>query len=333
MHPSRVTSVPGYVALTVAGVLAGIVLAEALIRIVRVMPRTQVVRGHGLRAVDGVPIWEGSTDRQNRACTEAHPERRRILVFGSSISYGTDLAPEETFPFALQARLNALRPTPGFCVLNFAQPGYQFEQKNVVAHVEVPRYRPALILWESWVEWRQLRIIGDAAYSISDYALRPDGLIGISGVPDRLNRILFLHSRLYEYLALAYGDLASLPPERENMTAFANTRLAETVRLARSMGAPLVMYFAPPLDRPFADTAASPTPSNLVLLDFSRAHGIPTYFLAQALTDQDHRELRLDPCCHFNAKGHHALAAVMERIVLEHLEGAATDDRRPAGPG
>jgi hypothetical protein len=316
----RTNSIRGYVAMVLLGALAGFVLVETLMRVVRVTPRTQIVRGHGLHTVDGVPIWEGSTDRQNRTCVEQHPERQRILVFGSSISYGTDLTAEETFTTALQARLNQLGPTPGFCVLNFAQPGFQFEQKNVVAHAEVPRYRPAMILWESWVEWRQLRMIGNTAYSISDYALRPDGLIGISGVPDSLNRVLFLHSRLYEYLALAYGDLARLPAEQENMVTFANTRLPETVRLAQSMGSKLVFYFAPPLDRPFADTSASPTPSNLVLLDYARAHGIPTYFLAQELIDQDYREVRLDPCCHFNAKGHRGLAAVMERIVLEQLE-------------
>lgn len=300
-------------------VLAGFALLEITMRIVRVTPRTQIVREHGLHTVDGIPVWEGSTDRQNRGCVEEHPERRRILVFGSSISYGTDLTADETFTAALQARLNALRPTPGFCVLNFAQPGFQFEQKNVVARAEVPRYRPALILWESWVEWRRLRMIGDTAYSVSDYALRPDGFIGISGVPAPLNRALFLHSRLYEYLALAYGDLARLPAERENMLAFANGHLPETVQLAESMGSKLVFYFAPPLDRPFADTAASPTPSNLVLLDFARARGIPAYVLAQELLEQDHLELRLDPCCHFNAEGHRRLASVMERIVLEQL--------------
>ena len=315
----RTTSVGGYVVMILVGALAGLALVEVAMRTVRVMPRTQIVRDHGLRTVDGVPVWEGSTDRQNRGCVEAHPERQRILVFGSSISYGIDLTADEVFTAALQARLNELRPTPGFCVLNFAQPGFQFEQKNVVARAEVPRYRPAVILWESWVEWRQLRMIGDTAYSVSDYALRPDGFIGISGVPAPLNRLLFQHSRLYEYLALAYGDLARLPAERDNMLAFANARLPETVQLARSMGSQLIFYFAPPLDRPFADTAAAPTQSNVVLLDFARAHGIPTYVLAHELVDENHLELRLDPCCHFNAEGHRKLAALMVRIVVERL--------------
>lgn len=188
------------------GLVGGVLIAEAAVRQGKLKPPRQVIRGFGMHSVDGVPVWERTGDRHNRECVEQHPERTRILFFGSSITFGTALDPPQVFTAALERRLNELRPTPGFCVLNFAQEGYAFDQKFAVASIEVPRYRPALIMWEDWVEWSEYRMIGDAAYAIGDLAVRGDGFIGLAGVPDQLNRLFFLHSRLYEYLVLVYGE-------------------------------------------------------------------------------------------------------------------------------
>ncbi len=278
----------------------------------------QIVRGYGVHLQDGVPIWEQSTDRNNRGCVEQHPERIRILFFGSSITYGVSLEARQVFTVALQDRLNALRPSPGFCVLNFAQPGFAFQQKYAVARVEVARYRPALIMWEDWIEWQGYRMIGDAAYGTRDLAVRPDGFVGFAAVPDSLNRFLFLHSRLYEYLTLGFGTRA--PGWAKGSAEFVQTDLPEVPELARSAGAKLVLYPAPPLDRPFAETAATLPDWQTAIVGFAQAHGIPVYPLQRELVDQDYRELRLDPCCHFNAAGHRALVPVMEHLVLKQID-------------
>jgi hypothetical protein len=292
------------------GLFAGLAVAEAWVRIVKPWPRVQMVRGRGLHAVDGVPLWDqqGAAGRQNRACVEQHPERTRILFLGSSITYGSGLSTEEAFSAALEAHLNQVRPTPGFCVLNFAQPGFSFEQKYVVARREVARYKPALIMWENWLDWFDYAMIGETAYGIHGFALRPDGFIGMAGVPDALNRILLLHSRFYEYLTLAVGTRTEAMSDEKEATVFAST------------GAKLVMYLAPPLDRPFAETTAAPPGWHRVLLEFAQAHAIPMYLLQRELIDQDYLQLRADPCCHYNAAGHRALVPVMERIVLEQLD-------------
>jgi hypothetical protein len=302
-------------------VLVSLGLAEALIRTGRWMPPRQIVRGHGVRAVDGTPVWEQASDRHNRVCVEQHPERTRILFFGSSITFGTSLRAEEAFTTGLEMRLNQRRPTPGFCVLNFAQPGFAFEQKYVVARQEVARYRPALIMWEDWVEWSEYRLIGDAAYATADLKVRGDGFVGLWGVPDRLNRVLFRHSRLYEHLVLVFGERMPRIPGPHGVVVFANNRLIEVPRLAQSVNAKLALYLAPPLDQPFAETAASLPDWHGILLDFAKAHGIPVYLLQRELIDHDYLHLRLDPCCHYNAAGHRALVPIMERIVLEQLDG------------
>jgi hypothetical protein len=315
-------------ALVLLGALAGLVLAEIWVRRGGWVPPLQIVRGYGLHSVDGVPVWEEATDRQNRACAEQHPERTRILFFGSSITFGVSLTAQETFTTALETRLNQWRPTPGFCVLNFAQPGFSFEQKYAVARAEVPRYRPALIMWEDWAEWADYRMIGDAAYGTGNLRVRPDGFVGMVGVPDPLNRLLFLHSRLYQYLVLAFGETEDRPPGPHGVVVFANTRLIQVPRLAQSVGAKLVMYLATFLDRPFAEFAASLPDWHAILLDFARTEGIPAYPLQRELLDEDYLALRLDPSGHFNAAGHRALVPIMERIIKEQLEGEPLPQRQ-----
>jgi hypothetical protein len=147
-------------------------------------PPTQVVRGRGLHLQEGAPVWREATDREHRACADAHPERLRVLFLGSSITYGSSLSADETFTTELERRLNAAFPSPGVCVLNFAQPGFAFEQKLAVATVELPRYRPAVVLWEGWQEWSAgYRMLGNAAFSLHRYELTADGYPQLGGVP------------------------------------------------------------------------------------------------------------------------------------------------------
>ena len=42
---------------------------------------------------------------------------------------------------------------------------------------------------------------------------------------------------------------------------------------------------------------------------------VPLYEVARAFIDESHTDLRLDPCCHYNAKGHEALATVLARWI------------------
>jgi hypothetical protein len=305
--------------MAVLGLLAGLLIVEGLVRFLKPTPAAQIVRGHGLHRIGDVPVWEFSTDRYNRECVVQHPERRRVLFFGSSITFGSGLRADETFTTALEARLNRDQPTPGFCVLNFAQSGFSFEQKYAVARIEVARYRPVLIMWEDWVEWMDYTLIGETAYGTYGYRIRPDGSIGMAGIPDALNRALLLHSRSYEYLTLIAGEGAPRPAWIEEARAFAATRLPRVVQLAHDLHAKLVLYPSPPLDRPFSETAASLPDWHAIVVDFGHANGVPVYPLQRELINEDYLRVRQDSCCHYNAEGHRALVPVMERIILEHL--------------
>lgn len=302
----------------ILGLTAGLLLVEIAIRVTELQPPTQVIRGHGVREVDGVPIWEQSTDRQNDGCPEQYPERTRVLFLGSSITFGVGVPPEGSFPHLVQRELNKRHPTPGFCVLNYAQPGFSFEQRMVVGKQAAERFRPALILWEGWVDWMDYSMIGNYAYSVTHFKLRPDGAVGIPNVPTWLNGFLFRNSRMYEYLALSKGERRQSTGD-EMAREFVETRLPRLPQMAKSLGAKLVIYPASPLHVPFAETAASPPHWNAPVAAFGKANDIPVYPLQNLLINHDHLALRLDPCCHYNAAGHQALAPMMSSIILDNL--------------
>lgn len=309
---------PGFRLVAVAcGAVMGLLAVEFLAR--SMLPAVQIIRGHGLHSAGGVPLWKQSADRENRQCVEQNPARARILFFGSSITFGVGLEASEVFTHLLERRLNRLRPAPGLCVLNFAQPAFAFEQKLAVARAEVERYRPALVLWENWSgEWHDYRLIGDTAYRFGHCQTDESGMLRVPAVPPWLNRLLFERSRLYQRYAVASSRCSDLP-EGEAVKEFADRRLVHVDDLVRENGGQLILFLAPALDRPFAAADAAPAQWQIALLEFARGRAIPAFTLQRELIGEDHRALRMDACCHFNAAGHRALARVMERVVLDHL--------------
>jgi hypothetical protein len=53
------------------------------------------------------------------------------------------------------------------------------------------------------------------------------------------------------------------------------------------------------------------------VLGAARRSGVTAIRLEEALRAEDYLALRQDPCCHFNAAGHRAIAAVLARAALE----------------
>ena len=236
-------------------------------------------------------------------------------ILGSSITHGFNVPAQDTFNFALEQLLNELRPNPGFCVMNFAQPGFTSQQKLAIGSEEIPRYRPALVMWEGWNEFGSWSLIGKSAYELRQFKLRSDGFPGLRGVPDELNHALFESSRFYELLALSFGEKSAAGTEFVD----ANVRLTRLLALTNSVGARLGMYICPPLDRPFRE-AQEPFITPTLSLDFARLHGIPYVVLAHELADQDYLVLRADPCCHFSSAGHRALVPIFTKFVLDALD-------------
>ncbi len=242
------------------------------------------------------------------------------MFLGSSITHGFSIPAQDAFTYALERRLNEERPNPGFCVMNFAQPGFTSQQKLALGSVEIPRYHPALVLWEGWNEFGNFVLIGDAAYELRRQVRRSDGLPGLRWVPDGLNHVLFERSRFYELMTLAFGQKD--PKGNEIEITEAQARLERLVALTHSFGARLGIYICPWLNRTFRE-AEDPSLSPSMGLEFAQSRGIPHVVLAHELRDQDYLTLRADECCHFSSAGHRALVPIFERFVLDVLDGKA----------
>ncbi len=330
----KATSIAARVFVALLAGMAGGVLVEVAVRIWNPTPPTQVVRlldqpqpfRPSLRR--GEPVWKASADREHTGCAERFPDRARILVFGDSITYGIGLAPTEVFTALLEEQLNAGRVPAGVCVMNFAQPGFGFKQSFAVAQDEIPRWKPALVLWESYGDDREYVIFDEAAYlvnppyvgALARLAVRPDGSLGFNGVPAGLNHWLFAHSRAYEMLALRWGQVEPVRPGFDE-------RYRRLQALVDTAGATLAIYVATALDRPFAELARDTGALPRDVEALARQNDVPTYLLPRELIDEDYLALRQDQWCHFNAVGHRALAKRFQDIVLRALPvGARTGE-------
>ncbi len=317
--------------LAVVGILSGCLLSEVAVRYVNPRPPTQVVRlleqpqpfRPSLR--HGEPVWKASADREHTSCAELDPDRARILVFGDSITYGVNLDPDQVFTAILETALNESHPRPGFCVMNFAQPGFGFDQSLAVAKDEIARWKPSLVLWESWSDRRKYVIVRGTAYLVNPpyvsaserLRVRPDGSFGLDFVPAGPNGWLFEHSRLYEMLVLRWGQREPAALQR------LDARYEHLKALVDAAGAKLIIFFATALDRPFAELAHRPVERDV--LQFANERAVAVYHLAKELRGEDYRAIRMDSVGHFNAAGHESLARHFERIVLHEMP--ASDSR------
>lgn len=301
------------------GVAGAAVAVEVGVRMVEPRERVQVVREHDrVSVVDGVPVWSSAydDDRHNLECATAHPERRRIAAFGSSILFGSGVAPDETWAATLQARRDDL------CVINFAQPAFAFEQELAVARQHLPELEPAVVLWEVWAtSMEHFVVVGDGAYNFGSIEVGADGYPA-SPLPGPLHRALFRGSLVYQHLVLGTARQAH---RGEVWGRFVEEELPKVLDLVPAER--LVLVFAPPLEHPFAETAAHPVDFERAVLPWAEDNGVATLRLAAALEDEDVEALRLDPCCHFNAAGHRVLADVLEEVIGPGYEG------RPSTPG
>ena len=312
---SRATRIALHAILAMGGAMAGFAAAEGALRHFRPAPPVQIVRGDNLLSLGGVPVWfDEWIVHERTACAREHPERVRILVIGDSIAYGTGLDESEVFSKELERLLNADRPNPGFCVLNLAQGAFRFQQMEAIARAAVIDFAPQLVLWESWNDWPRYFRIGDAAYELEGYALDTKGVPYLPFIPSAMNRWLFTHSRFYERLVLVWGKRAAANGSDDH-----RRRVRDAVSFLKTHGAQPIFFRATALHRPFQQSIPEDARLAAEFADIAREEDIPLYYLSRELVGEDYLSLRLDPCCHFNARGHHALARVFERIVHDHF--------------
>lgn len=295
--------------------------AEVLVRLVNPTPRAQVIHSQrpgeltGLPVVvrHGQPTWEqdGTVERHHDAC-EA-PPGHRVVIFGTSISFGISLPPADALGARLEGVLNAAGQG-AWCVHNYAQPAYTGSTKLALAEDVVPRLQPDLIVWEVWGnEGDRYTEVGDDWYNFHGRRLDEAGLPYI-GVPATVNAGFFRHSALYRYglLALAPTGVTLELTRRDLDTRYLPLLDAQL----RQTPAPDVFFLPMFFDRPLLPQIDDEPVEFRWIREFGARGGMPFVSLAEAWRDEDRTPLAIDSC-HWSPAGSQRAAEVLAPVILE----------------
>lgn len=294
---------------TLLGLLAVTLLVEGLAA-TQDAPRVQQVSLYNsVRMIGDVPVWRDPRDspaRENVSC-----EGRRTLLFGSSILYGSGLEAADSIGPHLQEAI------PGTCVENYAQPGFTFANQWAVAQerlAEPPA--PVVVVWEIWQNSiNTLDVIGSYAYNFGELKVDSGGVPSVFGLTAGANRALFARSATYRYLTLRLAETRPAALQQRQWEHFADTSVREALVASRRAGREVVMMLMPPLDRPFAESAAAEFSGYAPIRRLADNTEVTLIDVAAELSGRDVEALRLDPCCHYNPEGQRALAEILAPVL------------------
>ena len=292
--------------------------SEWAVRAFRIMPRAQIIRGGDVRGPGVTPIdwsgtqptWEMSNTvaRQNLACIAE--QERRVVMVGSSVFYGSGYEPPEVMSTFLGDRLAS--DGEQWCVYNLAQPAYISGNKMEMLRRHLPEIKPAVVLWEVWMnDPGGYSRVGDDAINLTGLLLDSSGTPSMWPVPSAANQALFRVSRAWQLLALGLSVDAEAAYERR-WEALIDGPLPELVGLCEQHGCTVGLVMTPGLDTPFEAWHARPPRAYEMVAAWADRNGIAKVSLAEGLIGLTPEEVRHDPCCHYNPRGHQNVADLLE---------------------
>jgi hypothetical protein len=302
------------------GLAVGLFLlgAEGVIRLVRPSPPIQVVGGRTpLGDIDGVPVWRVDVPRANEGCPARRPDARVAVFSGDSIFFGIEVDGGDVLTSVAQEVLDREAGEGAWCVLNLSQAGFSFDQKRAWLRRALASHSVDRVYWEVWPNdaARYVRI-GDRIYNVAGAAPDDPSPLNRLGLPEGLDRTLMRSSRLYEYLMMVLLPKPILDPAWVR-DVYATRLRALRDEVVRAGGA-FTLVLPPLLDQPFAPRESLEGHRGLFLglLDAFAPEAIllDEVFLAMGI---DHREVRLDPCCHYDFEGHRVLGVLFADRLLE----------------
>jgi hypothetical protein len=245
-----------------------------------------------------------------------------VSFFGSSILHGSGLPQNEALAHQLEERLDRSLPG-GACSDDFSEPGFATEQQWAVASETIPSTSPGVILWEIFDLRKHFAVAAGFAFDARDRDLDAAGVPVLPPVPSVIADPLFRWSHAYQYAVFTLAPLrqAEPPGSDPQLGWICKTMLPELRRLAGEHGGRVIALLAPPLHRPFTESIAPSSRSGETNTVFKCASnlGIPVVSIAELLADQRVEDVRLDPCCHLNARGHALLAERLEANVAQAM--------------
>ncbi len=273
---------------------------------------------------EGVLLWRSMTGRDNLDCGADDASALHVLVLGDSIAYGSGVAHKDTFAFMLEEQLST--NSQKVCVHNLAVPGTGFIQQSLLALEGMERHSPDLIVWTLWSSTiKAYSIFGNMGHDLSRFDTDEEG-VPETVVPGPLNRLLFRFSAFYRYAVI------TLKKERDMAVAWKEfardefgPRLDRVQKLKPAM--PMLFVNSTPLDTPFATQAYRRKEGHDRWGQYNRPYlhaelkerNIALLQLDEALGDAPVTEVRVDKCCHFNARGMELIADILRPRVASLL--------------
>lgn len=254
---------------------------------------------------DGVPTWmdaESDPVRMGAPC-DGRPE---VLLVGSSIFYGSGVDSADSLRPKLDANLSTL------CVRSVAQPAFTFDNQRAVVDARLADSPPDFVVWEVWHNSpNRWSIIGNAAYNFGPASRTAEQLPSPFSLPPALHAALFRYTATYRHLVAA-----RVQDNKEHWSTvwerFVDDRITPAVHELHQRGIPVMFVFVPPLDRPFAESAADTEgPYAVVRERLAGQVELVDVAAGMAARGADVEASRVDTCCHYSPTGNSLVADVL----------------------
>jgi hypothetical protein len=306
----------GGLGLALLGVELGVREVDPLIRVQRVRT-SEGVAFHG----DGGDLyWRLTRPQQDRVLDgcPAGAAGPRVLVQGSSILYGSRVAPEEAPGPGLRAAL-AARGVDEPCVVNFSLPASSYATQRALL-ADQPETAARVLLWELWQNSRNTFVrTGDVAWNFGPLELGPHGVPDPFGLGAAAPWLL-ARSQAYTWISLTRAPRrARGVPVQEIWAEFAPTFVDGALAEAERRGARLVVASFPGLSEPFSEQLDANARAYGPVLSLLRERGVPVVEMDRALIGQDPVALRADPCCHYNPDGVQVVSGILADAIVPML--------------
>jgi hypothetical protein len=265
----------------------------------------------------------------NLECIQRSPQARIVVFSGDSIFFGSGVGREEVFTRLIQERLDREDGPGKWCIVNLSQPAYSFEQKMYWIDRLMESGVPAHLYLEVWPnDAGRFRLFGRHAYNFAGTDGDTDRLPGFVPEARGVTGWLFQHSRLFEYAVLAYpGDN---PYSRSWLHTVWEPQVDRIDAALRERGGGMTLVVATRLDVPFAEVDRRRNDPQTPMIEYQERTGRDVVFLNRVLAagGADFKDVRHDPCCHFNAKGHVILADAFLRLLRADVATESAEVRK-----
>jgi hypothetical protein len=170
-------------------------------------------------------------------------EKKRILIFGDSFTFGDEVSNNETYSYYLQEKL------PSSEVINLGVHGYGHDQMLIYLKEEGIKYRPDIVILGFVYEDTQRNILSFRDYAKPRFVL-VDGQLELKNSPvpkpEKLLKNEFYRSRFIDLLTIIcqkYRQLTKL--QEKEAEAITTAILDEMLRVIRGVGALPVFVYLP----------------------------------------------------------------------------------------